>query len=233
MLNESIENQNIETEYVESELERINKSHSNKNEKEPIDEAFIDKNGRVVKKVFAVIFLLLFLGLGVFFIYQYKVGAFKDADSFKNYINSFGYFGPVLLMIIQCFKVFYAIIPGLIGCIAGAALFGTVGSFLCNYIGICAGSIFAFLLSRKFGFSILRMIFSEKKIKSYKKWMNRWTKHYHIFLWVAILFPFSPDDFLCYFTGLTQMKFKKFVIIILTAKPWAILAYSLIFGNII
>lgn len=200
---------------------------------EQVKKGFLDTRGRAVRRVFAALFLIVFVALGVFLVYQYKAGSFRDAESFKSYINSFGYFGPLILGVIQCVKVFYAVIPGLIGCIAGASIFGAFGGFVCNYLGICAGSILAFLLSRKLGYALMRMIFSEKKIKSYERWMSRWTRHYPIFLWIAICFPFSPDDFLCYFSGLTQMNFKKFVLIILTAKPWAILAYSLIFGDIL
>lgn len=184
------------------------------------------------KRLVLILSILMFLGAGAFFIYQYSRGTFKDPESFRNYINSFGIYGPVLLSLIQCFKVIYAIIPGAIGCIVGAGLFGTVGGFICNYIGICAGSMITFLLSKKLGIKMMRLIFSEKKFNSYIKWMNKYRKSYGVFLWIAILIPISPDDFLCYFSGLTDMKFKKFAMIILTAKPWAILGYSLIFGNL-
>lgn len=200
---------------------------------ESASEKFINTKGKLIKRVFTSVCLLAFVSLGVFFFIQYKSGTFRDPDSFKEYINSLGYLGPVVLTVFQCVKVLYAVIPGTIGCIVGPMLFGPVGGFVCNYVGICTGSIFAFLLSRKLGFSLMRMIFTDKKIRSYKNWMNRWTKHFHIFLWIAIFLPISPDDFLCYFSGLTQMKFKRFLIIILTSKPITILVYSLLFGNIL
>ena len=200
---------------------------------ESASEKFINTKGKLIKRVFTSVCLLAFVSLGVFFFIQFRSGTFRDPDSFKEYINSLGYLGPVVLTVFQCVKVLYAVIPGTIGCIVGPMLFGPVGGFVCNYVGICTGSIFAFLLSRKLGFSLMRMIFTDKKIRSYKNWMNRWTKHFHIFLWIAIFLPISPDDFLCYFSGLTQMKFKRFLIIILTSKPITILVYSLLFGNIL
>ena len=192
----------------------------------------LGKKSRVVKHVFLVCFLFVFIAIGAFFVYEYTKGTFKDPDSFRDFINSYGYYGPVLLTLFQCFKVIYAFIPGFIGCIVGASLFGPFLGFLCNFIGICCGSMIVFLMARKFGVSVLKLIFSEKKYNSCLKWMNKWHKSYPVFLWIAILLPISPDDFLCYFSGLTEMKFKKFAIIILTAKPWVILAYSLIFGNL-
>ncbi|WP_191014397.1 TVP38/TMEM64 family protein [Treponema zioleckii] len=195
----------------------------------------LQKNGTQKKRsfakhIFAGIFLLFFVAVGTFFIYQYKNGRFSDAATFRDYIQSFGYFGFIILTVFQCVKVLYAIIPGTIGCIAGAGLFGTIPGFICNYIGICSGSILAFLISRKFGDSMMRLVFSEKRYNQCLKWMQKWHKSYSIFLWIAILLPISPDDFLCYFTGLTKMKFKRFLIIILTSKPLTILVYSLIFG---
>ncbi|MBR4631288.1 MAG: TVP38/TMEM64 family protein [Treponema sp.] len=201
--------------------------------KETASEKFLNTKGKVIKRIMTGTFLVAFVTVGIFLFHQYRLGTFKDPDTFKEYINSLGYLGPVALTVFQCVKVLYAVIPGTIGCIVGPMIFGPVGGFVCNYVGICSGSVLAFLLSRKFGFSLMRMIFPDKKIRSYKNWMNKWTKHFHIFLWIAICLPISPDDFLCYFTGLTQMKFKKFLIIILTSKPLTIIVYSLIFGNIL
>ena len=201
--------------------------------KETASEKFLNTKGKVIKRIMTGTFLVAFVTVGIFLFHQYRLGTFKDPDTFKEYINSLGYLGPVALTVFQCVKVLYAVIPGTIGCIVGPMIFGPVGGFVCNYVGICSGSVLAFLLSRKFGFSLMRMIFPDKKIRSYKNWMNKWTKHFHIFLWIAICLPIPPDDFLCYFTGLTQMKFKKFLIIILTSKPLTIIVYSLIFGNIL
>ena len=48
-----------------------------------------------------------------------------------------------------------------------------------------------------------------------------------------VLGPLAPDDFFCYFSGLINMKPKKFITIVITAKPWCILFYSIIFANIL
>ena len=47
------------------------------------------------------------------------------------------------------------------------------------------------------------------------------------------LLPLAPDDFLCYFSGLTGMSAKRFTWIIVLGKPWCILAYSLFFAYLI
>ncbi|MBB5225869.1 TVP38/TMEM64 family protein [Treponema ruminis] len=184
----------------------------------------------LLKKIFLVLLAIAVVGIGIWFFYEYRLGTFRDVESFKIFINSFGVLGPILLTLFQCIKTVYAVIPSTLGCIVGPALFGTWTGILCNYIGICTGSFLAFALSRKFGVSLVKQIFSEKQYQRGLKKMEKWHRSYPVFLWIAILLPISPDDFLCYFTGLTEMKFKKFAIIILTSKPFTIIIYGLIFG---
>lgn len=183
-----------------------------------------------LKKIFCVMLAVFVIGAGVWFFYEYKTGTFRDAESFKSFINTFGIFGPVFLTLFQCVKTVYAVIPSTLGCIAGPALFGPWVGIICNYIGICSGSLLAFWLSRTFGISFVRQIFSEKKYQKSMRWLEKQKKSYPVFLWIAIFLPISPDDFLCYFTGLTDMKFKKFALIIFTSKPFMIVVYGLIFG---
>ncbi len=115
-------------------------------------------------------------------------GRFESAETFQEYIKGFGLFAPIVLIVLQALQVIFPILPGFLGCAVGAVLFGSLGGFWCNYIGISVGSILAFLL--------------------------------------------FPDDFFCYFSGLTKMKVKKFAAIIIVGKPWCILAYSLAFAAI-
>lgn len=192
----------------------------------------LEHKASLLKKIFCILLAVFFVTAGIWLIFKYKAGCFSDAESFKEYIESFGIFGPFFITIFQCLKVVYAVIPGTIGYIVSPSLFGPLTGIITNYIGICCGSFIAFWLSRKFGISFVKQIFSEKKYNSWMKKMAKWHKSYPLFLWVGLLIPISPDDFLCYFSGLTNISFKKFAFIILTAKPWTIIAYSLIFGNI-
>ena len=43
----------------------------------------------------------------------------------------------------------------------------------------------------------------------------------------AIFFPAAPDDLLCFLAGVTRMRFRKFLMVILLGKPLSIAIYSL------
>jgi len=123
----------------------------------------IETKTSLLKKIFLVMLAIAIVVIGIWFFYEYKKGVIRDVDSFKDFINSFGIFGPLLLTIFQCVKTVYAVIPSTLGCIAGPALFGPWTGIICNYIGICSGSFLAFALSRKFGITLVKQIFSEKQ----------------------------------------------------------------------
>lgn len=172
------------------------------------------------------IILLLLITLKLFF--NQKI---SSVEELQEYIKTFGVFAPLALTVIQALQVVVPVLPGYLGCAAGAVAFGTFTGFWCNYIGISIGSIIAYFLARKYGMDIVLMMFSQEQ---YDKWSTRIekSKSYPWFLFIATLLPLFPDDFLCYFSGLIKMNARKFIWIIILGKPWCILAYSIIFGMI-
>mgnify|MGYP002801513856 CR=1 FL=1 len=174
-----------------------------------------------------LVFLLFLTGL--FLLKGYLDGQFRTMESFRAYVESFGLFAPLILVVIQALQVVLPVLPGVFGCIGGAGMFGAMGGFWCNYIGISAGSIIAFLLAKRFGMSLVRCMVPVEKYDSLVTWVNK-RRSYTLVLFLAILLPLAPDDFLCYFSGLTGMSTKKFTWIILSAKPWCILGYSIFFA---
>ncbi|MBR3418701.1 MAG: TVP38/TMEM64 family protein [Oscillospiraceae bacterium] len=156
---------------------------------------------------------------------------FTSVEDFQQYIEGFGVAGPIILTAFQAAQVIIPVLPGYFGCAAGAVAFGPEVGFICNYIGISAGSIIAYFLAKKYGLSIVDLLFSKKQ---YQKWSRKIEKSssYEQFLFIATLLPLFPDDFLCYFSGLIKMDRRKFIWIIILGKPWCILAYSVLFGMI-
>ncbi len=182
-----------------------------------------------IKYSVIVSFSLLVLLSVVFVLYGWLGGHFDNYENFSAYVASFGIWAPIILTLIQFLQVIFPVLPGFLGCIVGAALFGPTVGFLVNYIGISAGSIGAYYLARIFGIRLVDKMISMKKYEKYIEKINR-SKSYTVVLFLSILLPLAPDDFLCYFSGLIDMKPKKFITIIILSKPWCILFYSIFFA---
>ena len=171
-------------------------------------------------------FILLSLAIKAYF-----DGKFDSVESLREYVRGFGAFAPAVLTLIQAMQVIFPVLPGFLGCAVGTVMFGSLGGFLCNYIGISAGSITAFILAKKCGTPLVKKIFPKGKYEKYSEWAGKSKAYTALLVWGMIL-PLFPDDFFCYFSGLTKMSLKKFAAIIILSKPWCILVYSLIFSKI-
>ena len=173
-----------------------------------------------------------FLAIGAFVAYGFYIGIFASSDSFSEYILSLGIVAPLIFIAVQAIQVVIPILPGAIGCVAGVIAFGPVLGLLYSYIGISAGSIWVFLISKKYGLPVVKKLVNPKKLGKYLDWLDK-GKKFDTFFALAILFPFAPDDVLCYIAGLTKMKLKKFSLIIFLCKPPAIAIYSLVLAGMI
>ena len=98
----------------------------------------------------------------IFFIYfAVKERWFLDNEILLTKIKSFGLLAPLCFILIQIVQVVLPVIPGGASCLVGVMAFGAVGGFIYNYVGLVLGSICSFLLSRKFGMSIINKLFKE------------------------------------------------------------------------
>lgn len=184
-------------------------------------------------KIVTIISLAVLMAVSVGILVVGLIGGhFDSIDTLRKYVASFGVWAPVVLLLIQMLQVILPVLPGFMGCIVGAVLFGAAGAFWINYIGISAGSIAAFWLARLFGIRLVNKMISMQKYESYVKRIN-WSRGYPTVLFLAILLPLAPDDFLCYLSGLIDMSPQKFTLIVLLGKPWCILMYSIFFAHFI
>ena len=158
-------------------------------------------------------------------------GEFDSVEALQKYIGKYGAAGPVFLTAFQAAQVVVPVLPGFLGCAAGSVMFGPAAGFWCSYIGISCGSVIAFFLARKYGMPLLEDLFDNAGCRRWSDWASG-SRSYTAFLFLAMLLPLFPDDYLCYLTGVSRMTARKFIWIIVLGKPWCILAYCLGFSLI-
>ena len=190
------------------------------------------KKENVIRNMATAMLVFLLLLSAVFFGKAWVGGHFKSMDTLRAYLESYGGWGPLILTMIQALQVVLPVLPGFLGCIVGSAMFGAAGGFWINYIGISTGSLIAYWLARRFGIGLVQKMVPMEKYDGWVRRVNE-KKSYTLVLFLAILLPLAPDDFLCYFSGLTSMPARRFTWIILLGKPWCILFYSVFFSYLI
>ena len=171
--------------------------------------------------VLAVLITVAFIFFVVYGIYT-KI--FYSESALNVYLEKFGIWSPIIFVVFQAIQVVFPILPGGIGMLGGLVIFGPLVGFIYNYVGICIGSVLAFLIAKRYGMRIIESLFIPKLHSKYMKWTEN--KNFSVLFALAIILPIAPDDFLCYLAGTTKMTLLKFTLIILLGKPFGIAAYS-------
>jgi uncharacterized membrane protein YdjX (TVP38/TMEM64 family) len=178
----------------------------------------VTNNYKTIFKIFILIITIAFI------IYGLKTNLFSSQLVIQSFLQKFGVFAPIVLILIQAFQVVVPILPGGIGLLVSVIIFGPLQGFIYNYLGICIGSIIAFLLSKHYGTYLIKKLFSNKLQDKYKSWTSN--NNFEKLFTIAIFMPVAPDDFLCYLAGTTSMELSRFSTIIILGKPLAIAAYT-------
>lgn len=159
------------------------------------------------------------------FYWGFQSQIFTSETALRNFLGGLGAAAPVGFILIQIVQTVIPIIPGALTVPMGTMVFGMSYGFILNYTGIIIGSIINFLLARKFGRSFVELIIGEKQYDRYSNWLEE-NKRFEKIFTLAMFFPFSPDDIICYIAGLSKMTFKKYTTILVLGKPLSIFVYS-------
>ncbi|MBR6708253.1 MAG: TVP38/TMEM64 family protein [Clostridia bacterium] len=170
------------------------------------------------KWIAACVFVLfvLFCGLVGWFIGRPMLRFFDEPERFRAWVQEKGILGNFLFVCMMAFQVIVALIPGEPLEIGAGYAFGFLRGTLLSLLGIILGSIFVFLLVRRFGVKLLEVFFAREKIRSLKFLQN--TQRLNRITFFVYLIPGTPKDLLAYFVGLTEMKLSTWILITSVAR---------------
>ena len=158
----------------------------------------------------------------------YATGFFQAMDSreaLEAYIQRCAPWSHLAYFGIQLASVVIAPIPSNITAAAGAYLFGLWPSFLITWGAVTLGSAIVFGLARLLGQKFASRFIGEKLSEKYLDLIRR---KRDVFLLLAFLFPFFPDDLLCILAGLTDISFRRFFLLVVLARPWGLLVACMV-----
>jgi|GEM_PF-6386680 uncharacterized membrane protein YdjX (TVP38/TMEM64 family) len=154
--------------------------------------------------IFIIILVLIFLT------YKYKPDFLTDLESLRTWVESFGFWAPVVVIGLYVFATL-TLLPVSIIVLVSGVVFGIWLALLYTVIGAMLGALFAFYLARSSLFyRTLSVRLSQRypKIKDYNQKINK-----HSFWIVASLraVPFFSYGALSYLLGLTEIGFLSYL----------------------
>ncbi len=190
--------------------------------------AYATADKKTIYKISIVVLSLISISLLI--MYFLKISGIGDkidsVEDLRNYVASFGYLAVVIYIAVNVLQVVLLPIPGFISIGTGVALFGAFRTSIYSLLGILLGSFIAFYIGRVLGYKVVTWIVGKENLD---KWLKKVKNKDKIILTFMFLFPFFPDDTLCFIAGLSSMSTGYFIVMIICCRTISVFlsAYSL------
>lgn len=154
--------------------------------------------------------LLIYLSLDIVF-HGPLTQFLSNRDQILLAVESFGFFAPLVYILLQIVQTVAAPIPGQVVGSVGGFLFGPWG-ILWTLIGSLIGDYIVFRLARRFGRPLLEKLFSPATIRKFDFIVD--AKSASLILFAIFLLPGFPDDVVCYIAGLTKLPIRRLMLLV-------------------
>jgi len=181
-----------------------------------------EKNAQVAskKKSKLPLFLSLFL-LGIlvvcyftipevndFFTEAWNVLTSEDEARVKSWVEGFGWFGPIVIILAMVVQMFLIVIPTILLMIVTILAYGPIWGSVIIFIAVFVASSVGFFIGKYFGTEMIKNLLGEKTIKKITTFLEDYG-----FWAVAItrINPFLSNDAISFVAGLLRMNYFKFI----------------------
>lgn len=137
----------------------------------------------------------------------------NDEDRISAHFESFGFWGPVAIIIVMILQIFLVVFPSWLPMIVAVLAYGFWGGALISIAGVYCASTIAFYLGKWLGEDNLEKIMGKKKNKKVEYWVSEYG------FWTIAIFrvsPFLSNDAISIIAGMLSMKYRKFILATLT-----------------
>jgi uncharacterized membrane protein YdjX (TVP38/TMEM64 family) len=140
---------------------------------------------------------------------------FADQKALREWVASFGAWGPLAIIALDLTQVILAPIPGQAIDAASGYLFGPWLGTLYSVLGAVGSSLITFGLARRFGRPLVERLVAVEALDRLDRLARERGPALFFLIW---LFPLSPDDLACYAAGLTPMPGRQFFVLVLLGR---------------
>jgi Uncharacterized conserved protein len=183
---------------------------------------------------------IVFLGLLVGF--YYWIPAYKDfidtmsallakldIKGVRDYIDSFGMWGPLISTLLMVFQSVLAPLPAFVLTFANAYLYGWYFGAALSWASAMLGALLCFYIARGIGRPLAEKIITKRALAKMDGFFDEYGDYTIVIL---RLLPFVSFDEVSYGAGFTDMKVVKFLVATGIGQLPATIVYSFVGGSL-
>jgi uncharacterized membrane protein YdjX (TVP38/TMEM64 family) len=153
----------------------------------------------------------------------------SDVQRVRRFVASFGPWAPLAFIVLETSQVVLAPIPGAAMDLASGYLFGPGWGTLYSMTGLMIGTIIALGLARRLGRPLVERFVPRQTLERFDRYAHRRGVVFFLLLFLA---PFTPNDLICFFAGLTSLPLPLLVIVAAVGRFPGVLTTNLIGANL-
>ncbi|WP_179022211.1 TVP38/TMEM64 family protein [Winogradskyella forsetii] len=131
-----------------------------------------------------------------------------DEQRIKAWVDGFGWFGPIIIILAMVLQMFLIIIPTVLLMVVSILAYGPVWGSLIIVIAIFSASSIGYIIGNYFGQTLVLKLLGQKtdeKIESFIEDYGFWA------VIVTRLNPFLSNDAISFVAGMLKMGYWKFI----------------------
>ncbi|WP_373058313.1 TVP38/TMEM64 family protein [Zunongwangia sp. H14] len=143
-----------------------------------------------------------------FFNEAWNVLTSDDQERIRNWVNNFGWFGPVILILTMVAQMFLLVIPSVLLMVVSILAYGPVWGSIIVFAAVFAASSVGYFIGRYFGPVLVERVIghrSEKKVADFLDDYGFWA------VFITRFNPFLSNDAISFVAGVLKMGYWKFI----------------------
>ena len=176
----------------------------------------------MLKRVFSILKLLLLLAIviaipaNIVFFHHDLIDHLKNFDDVIALLEHYQWQSILLYIGIQILQVVISVIPGQAFQFAAGYLYHFLPGLLFSFIGAAIGTCISFYLAKFLGKDAIHLFLGEEKTAYYLERLN--SRRAYTIVCLIYLIPGIPKDIVSYAAGISEMKFKPFLVFSLVGR---------------
>ena len=160
-----------------------------------------------------ILLALIIAGIPAFLYLKFGSEVFSRdaADKVVEFLSSNSRTAALLLILLQMIQVVICFLPGQPVQFAASYMFGVAKGFALSLIGAVIGTVLSFYLAKLLGSDAVKLFFGEEKVRDYKRKLDSGRGLLLAFL--IYLIPGIPKDLVSYAAGVSDMRFRPFLLV--------------------
>lgn len=136
-----------------------------------------------------------------------------DEARIRNWVEGFGWLGPIMIILVMVSQMFLLIIPSILLMVVAVLAYGPIWGSVLSFISVLTASTIGYFIGEYLGATFITRLVGKKSLSKVSSFVNDYG------FWAVVITrvnPFLSNDAISLVGGILKMNYWKFILATLT-----------------